>query len=339
MWEWLAGSLPPSRLSLGGNQRDDAAQADKVARDLYADAEMAEAERVGAAYSLGRRAWHGDSVALHCLLSALAAVENPNARRAAVSGLGAAGDAAVPGLLEALAAADRPAAVAQAAEALGEACRTPTLGVVEGLATAMERLRSSHYPSTSRPEKPKASEDNGANRAVVMQAHAFCTSPAEYSYMCMSLSGRSFYSLILIYIQRDLCVGATDTGTDALKYVAQRLYAQVTAHGEGQGGDAATAITKAPEIAAALLAALSGHGGDDDAVVRECRGKALLSLAVLPRKVWGSDGALVSVRNTAAVSRPPVCCAVCSDSFKFCFQATPCDCAAQKTVSWRILSW
>ena len=199
MWEWLAGSLPPSRLSLGGNQRDDAAQADKVARDLYADAEMAEAERVGAAYSLGRRAWHGDSVALHCLLSALAAVDNPNARRAAVSGLGAAGDAAVPGLLEALAAADRPAAVAQAAEALGEACRTPTLGVVEGLATAMERLRSSHYPSTTRPEKPKASEDNGANRAVVMQAQAFCTSPAECSYMCMSLSGRSFYSLIFIY--------------------------------------------------------------------------------------------------------------------------------------------
>lgn len=101
-------------------------------------------------------------------------------------------------------------------------------------------------------------------------------------------------------MQRVSFVRVDVTGTDALKYVAQRLYAQVTAHGEEAGGDTATTIANASEIAAALLAALGGHVGDN-AVVRECRGKALLSLAVLPRKVWGSDGALVSVRQTGVL--------------------------------------
>eukprot|EP01043_Picozoa_sp_COSAG02_P007296 COSAG02_NODE_216_length_28610_cov_57.176879_20_plen_391_part_00 len=112
MWEWLVGSLPPSGVTVVDKQ-SESDEVETDARALYADIEGFEAERIGTAYSLGRRAWLGDSVALRCLLNALSTVENPNARRVAVSGLGAAGDAAVSGILEALATADRPAAVAQ----------------------------------------------------------------------------------------------------------------------------------------------------------------------------------------------------------------------------------
>ena len=247
MWEWLSGSLAPPE----PEGEDCTALLEQSAQALYSTGESAEDERVGCAYALGRRAWHGDTQALDCLLTALATGQDPNARRAAVSGLGASGDAAVPGLLRALAAADRPQAAAQAAEALGEACRTPTLGAAAGLADAMEQLRSMflEVPDEQLRDRAVLAPGHGSSgtSAVATQAVAFCT--------------------------------------DALKYMAQRLHAQLLAE--------ETSAEGARALAAALLAALSAHPSDGE-VVRECRGKALLTLAVLPRGVWADGGAALA---------------------------------------------
>lgn len=233
MWEWLAGSLPPAN----SPQNDaTAAMLAQSVEALYCMGEAVEAERVGCAYGLGRRAWLGDTQALDFLLAALAKVEEPNARRAAIYGLQAAGDTAVPGLLRALRAADRPQAVAQAAEALGEACRTPTLAVVEGLADAMAQLRSDENFAEYSPR-------------VVQDALAYCT--------------------------------------DALKYVAQRACGEIERSVECDSDSTLT------NIANAILAALKGDCSDDD-VARECRGKALVSLSVLPQSIWLDGGAALA---------------------------------------------
>ncbi len=125
----------------------------------------------------------------------------------------------------------------------------------------MQHLRSSCYPPTLVLGTTEATKQSSLDDAVVTQALAFCT--------------------------------------DALKYVAQRLHAQVTIAGDEASVDLDATQTQATGIAAALLAALGGHPGDGD-VVRECRGKALLSLAALPRTVWGNDGALVKSRQPAS---------------------------------------
>jgi|EP01046_Picozoa_sp_COSAG06_P016479 hypothetical protein len=121
----------------------------------------------------------GDMQALDCLLMALAAKENPNARRAAVSGLGAAGDAAVPGLLQALAAADRPQAVAQAAEALGEACRTPSIDVARGLAAAMAQLRSYTTTTTSSSTSSMLPDDESVGQPSNATQAAAAVGPSD----------------------------------------------------------------------------------------------------------------------------------------------------------------
>lgn len=228
MWEWLAGSVPPAESS---HVNSTAAVLAQSMQRLYCVGESVEDERIGCVYSLGRRAWHGDKQALDCLLKALATAD-PNARRASIYGLQAAGDIAVPGLLRALGAADRPQAIAQAAEALGEACRKPTLQVAKALADAMARLRSDEKFADY-------------SQIVMRDALAFCI--------------------------------------DALKYVAQRAQGQFqcTSHG---ANDSTLA-----EIASTVLDALKGDRGDDD-VVRECRGKALVVLSVLPKSIWPDDG-------------------------------------------------
>lgn len=243
MWEWLAGSIPPTDSS----QEDaTAAVPAKSLATLYAVGEAVEAERVGCAYGLGRRAWCGDTQALDSLLTALATLEEPNARRAAIYGLQAAGDTAVPGLLRALCVADRPAAVAQAAEALGEACRTPTLAVAEGLADAMTQLRSDENFAKCSPR-------------VVQDALAYCI--------------------------------------DALKYAAQRAYGQMQRSRESASDSTLTRIVNV------ILAALKGDCTDDD-VVRECRGKALVSLSVLPQRIW-LDGGVALATGLSELSEDP----------------------------------
>eukprot|EP01046_Picozoa_sp_COSAG06_P023127 COSAG06_NODE_1822_length_8283_cov_33.324255_5_plen_707_part_00 len=402
----------------------------------------------------------GDMQALDCLLTALAAKENPNARRAAVSGLGAAGDAAVPGLLRALAAADRPQAVAQAAEALGEACRTPSTDVARGLAAAMAQLRSytsssssSMLPDDESVGQPAVGHSDGTSFAAdieeeansyfkklytsqqsigdiisLLQGFKNSSNPREQDiFKCMihnlfdeyrffhkypdkelKITGILFGSLIqhglvssialryalealkssasskmfklfgscaleqfksrvhewptycshilqiphlrqsnpetVAYIEASLQAAhsqqqpqvqpgvpagqpqpaaaqqqqqeeeglrsnadspvvtqALGFCTDALKYVAQRLHAQLKqyeqeeAHEQTEAQTTASQVVEtvsmetAAEIASALLAALVGHPGDGD-VVRECRGKALVSLTALPRAVWSADG-------------------------------------------------
>lgn len=243
MWEWLAGSLPPADSS---QENATAAMLSMSAETLYSVGEAVEAERVGCAYGLGRRAWRGDTQALDFLFTALAAAEEPNARRAAIYGLQAAGDAAVPGLLRALGTADRPQAVAQAAEALGEACRTPTVAVAEGLADAMAQLRSDESFAECSPR-------------VVQDALAFCT--------------------------------------DALKHVGQRVYGLIERSAESASDPTLT------KIANVLLAALKGDGTDDN-VVRECRGKALVSLSVLPQNIWPDGGAALAT-GLAELSEDP----------------------------------
>lgn len=83
--------------------------------------------------------------------------------------------------------------------------------------------------------------------------------------------------------------------TDSLKHVAQRLHAQLLVDGCEDAGTRA--------IVAALLAALAGHVGDGD-IVRECRGKALLSLCVLPRSAWADNGAALAA-GLVEVSQDP----------------------------------
>lgn len=58
MWEWLSGSAPPSP-PLPNDAPLEPTVAAGAEEALYAVGEGLEAERVGCAYTLGRRAWHG----------------------------------------------------------------------------------------------------------------------------------------------------------------------------------------------------------------------------------------------------------------------------------------
>lgn len=69
-----AGSLPPP-------PEEDPLAAPEAAA-LYATGQGNEADRIGCAYSLGRRAWHGDDRALEALTNALA---DPSVTAQAVS--------------------------------------------------------------------------------------------------------------------------------------------------------------------------------------------------------------------------------------------------------------
>jgi hypothetical protein len=282
VWEWLQGSLPPpppcsaaERQSELGRATNSALSEMMMMACAQSEPGSSEVERTGAAYTLGRRAWHGDDGALACLVGALRGGiapsrssssrtdgggggqrPDPNAARAAVHGLGAAGDHAVGALVEALQAADgRAGRTAQAAEALGEACRTPSIRVVEALAQAMSLVRGASASAAGR-----LRADTQHRPALPTQAVAFCV--------------------------------------DALKHLAQRLHAQLLeveelpTHDDDRRGGVldGLVIEVGRPTAHAILEALSAHPADRE-LVRECRGKALLSLVALPRAVWRDRGA------------------------------------------------
>ena len=140
VYGWMKGA-PPTATNLATG-----AETEGLLRQLHSPENQAERERVGAAYALGRCAADGDAIALTGLLEAVSQHDGAEeSRRAAVYGLAAAGDAAVPGLVAALTgatAAHGPdvagTIVPAVAHALGEAAREDT--VAGSCATAATAL-------------------------------------------------------------------------------------------------------------------------------------------------------------------------------------------------------
>ena len=113
---------------------------------LYAAAKPGDdAKRVGAAYNLGRAA-PADAACLSALIHALSS-DVQGCRRAAVFGLQAAGDAAVPPLLELLSLSNDHDALMRAADALGEAAVTPTSDLISALGSALFKLHRMYETS------------------------------------------------------------------------------------------------------------------------------------------------------------------------------------------------
>jgi hypothetical protein len=145
-WDWLrdeeaaepaAAASGPAAAELPTREQVSALHAALTAAKATAD----EAQRVGAAYSLGRYAQRGSDAALVALLDALSSPESSEAaRRVSAPGLQAAGSAAVDGLCEILRASTDYRVLMYASDALGEACRTPTLPVVDTLLSTLAKL-------------------------------------------------------------------------------------------------------------------------------------------------------------------------------------------------------
>ncbi len=131
MWRWLRGSPMPTSAEVplaSGTARGNEMHVSTV---LSSPKEL---DRVGAGYALGNQAAGGDHTALAALLELLQTGHN-NARRAAMYGLAASGDMAVPqlaSLITSLISTSGQANIAtqnvivSAMLALGEASVTPT---------------------------------------------------------------------------------------------------------------------------------------------------------------------------------------------------------------------
>ena len=128
IWRWHKGEATGLETAAAAAAVDTAALGGIV---LAPPRDGDEAERMGAAYSLGAC---GSDAALAALTTALSADGNESARRAGSLGLGAAGDRAVATLLRVL---DTPGisglVTGSAVEALGEAAMTPDPAVVLAL--------------------------------------------------------------------------------------------------------------------------------------------------------------------------------------------------------------
>ena len=127
LWRWHLGETRAAEA-----EEEDSAEVARLGALVTAlPRDGDEAERVGAAYTLGAC---GSEAAIAVLAEALCSTENESARRAGSLGLGAAGDRAVPTLLRVLQTADLPPLVAgSAVEALGDAAMSPDLAVVDTL--------------------------------------------------------------------------------------------------------------------------------------------------------------------------------------------------------------
>jgi hypothetical protein len=126
MWRWLRGSPMPTPAELEDRSNDA-----HVSTILSSRKEL---DRVGAGYALGKQAAGGDHTALAALIELLQTAHD-NGRRAAMYGLAASGDAAVPQLASVITSLiggseqvdiHTQNVVVSAMLALGEASITPT---------------------------------------------------------------------------------------------------------------------------------------------------------------------------------------------------------------------
>ena len=131
MWRWLRGSPMPTSaevaMASGAGRGNDA----HVGTVLSSPKEL---DRVGAGYALGNQAARGDDTAVLALMELLQTGSN-NARRAAMYGLAASGDVAVPHLTSLITSLIEVSkhddvgtqnVIVSAMLALGEASITPT---------------------------------------------------------------------------------------------------------------------------------------------------------------------------------------------------------------------
>ena len=139
IWRWMRGETPIATPIMSGGVAAEAAVIIGSRRDV---------ERVNAGYSLGNAAAAGSVEAVSTLLELMLAA--PAARRAAMYGLGAAGDSAVPGLVSLLRhlLAESPTTTSSqhtivcCLMALGEATRTPSAEAVAVIADIIERWQA-----------------------------------------------------------------------------------------------------------------------------------------------------------------------------------------------------
>eukprot|EP01052_Picozoa_sp_SAG31_P012450 SAG31_NODE_729_length_12511_cov_7.059293_3_plen_177_part_00 len=151
-WEWLltgrgGRALPVAIRSPGETERS----VGELRETLLAENRIAdEAERVGAAYQLGRLGRDSHSkegqAALEALMDALQGSHAQAPRRVAVPGLASAGSAAVEALCHTLTTSTEDSVLMFAAEALADAVpRDDTVGAAQSataLAVAVERLEA-----------------------------------------------------------------------------------------------------------------------------------------------------------------------------------------------------
>ena len=140
-WAWMCGN-PGAAHAIASHNTDE------LIETLYAPTKPGDdATRVGAAYTLGRAA-PTDDVCLSALVRALSS-DVQGCRRAAVFGLQAAGDAAVPPLLELLSSSNDHDTLMRVADALGEAAVTPSAHVISALGSALFKLHRMYETSPS----------------------------------------------------------------------------------------------------------------------------------------------------------------------------------------------
>lgn len=139
-WAWMCGNP--------GAAQTVASHTGEWIDTLYAAAKPGDdAKRVGAAYNLGRAA-PADAACLSALIHALSS-DVQGCRRAAVFGLQAAGDAAVPQLLDLLRSSNDHDTLMRVADALGEAAVTPAAHVITALGSALLKLHQMYETSPS----------------------------------------------------------------------------------------------------------------------------------------------------------------------------------------------
>ena len=271
LWRWHLGETGVAEAE--EEDSEEVARLGALVTALPCDGD--EAERVGAAYTLGAC---GSEAAIAVLAEALCSTESESARRAGSLGLGAAGDRAVPTLLRVLQTDDLPPLVAgSAVEALGDAAMGPDLAVVDTLQAIClaqaEAIAAAEEAAQARGEAGEELLPEFEAGGMVSHVNDMLQVPIMLPIACRPVAARY------------LCI--------ALAQIALGRVAQTWQAHAGGGEDLA-------QHRAAVLEALRPWAHDPCPRVRKENGRALFLLCVAAEAGRAGGAELAALREAVA---------------------------------------